>query len=121
MRLDKFLWCVRLYKTRSIATEACRAGRVKCGGLEARPAHDVKPGDKIAVRTPPIWRSFDVLALPPSRVGAALVPGLIRETTSFDDLEKQEIARKVKAAHRGPGAGRPTKRERRDMDRFTEG
>lgn len=119
MRIDKFLWCVRLCKSRSIATDECAGGRVRIGDREVKASAEVRVGDVFFVRQPPIWRSYEVLALPSSRVGAKLVPGHIADRTSWEDLEKQETARKVKAAQREPGAGRPTKRDRRDMDRFT--
>lgn len=118
MRLDKFLWCVRLAKTRSLASEACKRGHVRLNGQEAKASADVKPGDQVAVRQAPIWRVFEVMEIPASRVGAKLVPGLITDVTPWEDLEKQEIARKVRTASREPGAGRPTKKERRDMERF---
>ncbi len=121
MRLDKFLWCVRLYKTRSIATDAMRRGQVKLNGREVKPSAEVKPGDLFSLREPPVWRSWNVLEIPASRVGAKLVPGLIQEITSFEDLEKLQLAGMVKAQHREPGSGRPTKRDRRDMDRFNAG
>lgn len=118
MRIDKFLWCVRLCKTRSLATEECRRGHVRLNGQEAKASAEVKPGDTVAIRQAPIWRVFEVKDLPPSRVGAKLVPGLILDKTPWEDLEKLEIARKVRTASRGPGAGRPTKKDRRDMERF---
>jgi ribosome-associated heat shock protein Hsp15 len=119
MRLDKFLWCIRQFKTRSLATDALRREQVKLNGRVVKPAAEIKPGDVIALREPPIWRSWEVIALPPSRVGAKLVADLVLERTSFEDLEKLEIARMARLHHRSPGEGRPTKRERRDMDRFT--
>jgi ribosome-associated heat shock protein Hsp15 len=120
MRLDKFLWCVRLFKTRSLATDAMRRDQVKLNGREVKPSAEVKPGDTFALRTPPVWRSWQVLAIPTSRVGAKLVPDLMKEVTSFEDLEKLEIVRLAKAQDREPGAGRPTKRDRRDMDRLRD-
>ena len=121
MRLDKFLWCVRLAPSRSAAAEACAKGRVQLNGREAKPSAEVKMDDLVGVRQPPIWRVFAVKAIPASRVGAKLVPDLLEDRTPWEDLEKQETARKVKAAQRDPGAGRPTKRDRRDLSRFTEG
>jgi ribosome-associated heat shock protein Hsp15 len=121
MRLDKFLWCVRLFKTRSLATDAMRREQLKLNDREVKPSAEVKVGDVFALREPPVWRSWEVLAIPTSRVGAKLVPGLIAERTSFDELEKLENARLAKAEHRLPGSGRPTKRDRRDMERFQGG
>ncbi len=119
MRIDKFLWCVRLFKSRSIATEQCAAGRVRIGEKEVKASFVVKAGDRFAVKQPPIWRVFEVLAIPPSRVGAKLVPGFVVDRTAPEEVEKQELARKVRADYRNQGEGRPTKRERRDIDRFT--
>lgn len=117
MRIDKFLWCVRLFPTRSAATEACRSGRVHMADREAKPAAEVAAGARIAVRVAPIWKRFEILALPTSRVGAKLVPGLLRETTPFVDLEKLELAQRTRAGYHGEG--RPTKRDRRDLERFS--
>lgn len=121
MRIDKFLWCVRLCKTRSLAAEECKRGHVQLNGREAKASAEVKVGEQVSVRQAPIWRVFHVTAMPPSRVGAKLVPELILDRTPQEDLEKQEMARKVSAASRDPGAGRPTKRDRRDMERFGRG
>ena len=121
MRIDKFLWCIRLFKTRSLATDAIKREQVKLADRIVKASAEVKPGDVIALREPPIWRSWMILTIPASRVGAKLVPDLIEERTSFHDLEKLELTRLAKAQHRAPGEGRPTKRDRRDMDRLTEG
>lgn len=118
MRVDKFLWCVRLFKTRSLATDALRREQVRLNDRLVKASAEVKVGDMFALREPPIWRSWEVLALPTSRVGAKLVPGLLAERTAFEDLDKLEMARRVKAQGRGPGEGRPTKRDRRNMERF---
>lgn len=121
MRLDKFLWCVRLCKTRSIAAAECKRGHVRLNGQEAKASAEVKPLDHVGIRQAPIWRVFQVKAMPASRVGAKLLPELMLEVTPWEDLEKQEIARKVRTASREPGAGRPTKKDRRDMERFSGG
>ena len=119
MRIDKFLWCVRLFKSRSIATEHCAAGRVRMGEKEVKASIVVKTGDRFSVKQPPIWRVYEVLDIPPSRIGAKLVEGFLLDRTEPAELEKQELARKVRAEYRDHGEGRPTKRERRDIDRFT--
>lgn len=121
MRIDKFLWCVRLFKTRSLATDALRREQVRLGDRIVKPSAEVKVGDVFALREPPVWRSWVIAALPATRVGAKLVPGLISERTSFDDLDKLELARLAKRQDRDPGSGRPTKRERRNIDRFQGG
>ncbi len=117
MRIDKFLWCVRLFKTRSLATDAVRREQVCLGDRIVKASAEVKCGDVIALREPPIWRSWEIRGIPASRVGAKLVPDLLVERTSFADLDKLEMARMAKAMHRAPGEGRPTKRDRRDMER----
>ena len=121
MRLDKFLWCVRLCKTRSLAAGECKRGHARINEQVAKSSAEVKVGDRVSIRQAPIWRMFEVIAIPTSRVGAKLVPELITDRTPREDLEKQEIARKVQTASREPGAGRPTKRDRRDISRFGEG
>ncbi|MEZ4739613.1 MAG: S4 domain-containing protein [Flavobacteriales bacterium] len=118
MRIDKFLWCVRRYKTRSLATDAVKREQVRVGERIIKASAEVKVGDVLAMREPPIWRSWEILAIPSSRLGPKLVPTYMAERTSFADLEKLEIARMAKAQQRAPGEGRPTKRDRRDMDRF---
>ncbi|MFN3876699.1 MAG: RNA-binding S4 domain-containing protein [Flavobacteriales bacterium] len=121
MRIDKFLWCVRLFKTRGLSTDAVRREQVRVNGRIVKPSAEVRPGDTVALREPPIWRCWEILAMPASRVGARLVPTLMAERTAFEDLEKLELARRVRAQHRDPGAGRPTKRDRRHLERFTGG
>lgn len=118
MRIDKFLWCARLFKTRANATEACRRGRVRLNDRDPKPAHEIRAGDMIAVREAPIWRSFIIVSLPTGRVGPKLVHGLIEERTSWEDLRQLDNVRKTKAAAREAGSGRPTKRDRRHIDRL---
>jgi ribosome-associated heat shock protein Hsp15 len=89
-------------------------------GSEVKPAASVKCGDTVSYREPPIWKDFEVLGIPKSRVGAKLVPELIVETTSWEELEKLEIAVLAQKQERPRGAGRPTKRERRDLDRLKD-
>lgn len=121
MRIDKFLWCVRLCNSRSVASDECAAGHVRLGDRVVKAAQEVKPGDRFALRRPPIWHEYEVVTLPPSRVGAKLVDNFITERTEWAELERAEIARKVQVASREPGAGRPTKRDRRSIERFTDG
>jgi ribosome-associated heat shock protein Hsp15 len=118
VRLDKFLWCVRLFKTRSLATEAMRREQVMLNGRTVKPSAEVRTGDTFALRTPPVWRSWEVLQMPSSRVGARLVPGIIAERTSFADRQKLEMVRAARALNRAPGQGRPTKRDRRAIERL---
>jgi ribosome-associated heat shock protein Hsp15 len=120
MRIDKYLWAVRLFKTRSIATEAVKAGKVKMGGQEIKASREVKPGDLLEVKQNPIWRQYRVIALLPNRVAGKLVPEYLEDLTPAEELEKLAIMREAQAANRPRGAGRPTKRERRELDRFTD-
>lgn len=120
MRLDKFLWCVRLFKTRSLAADAMRHEQVQLNGRIVKPSAEVKLGDIFALRTMPVWRSWETIGLPTARVGAKLVPDLITERTSVEDLQKLELARSARTQQRPTGEGRPTKRDRRDMDRLFE-
>jgi len=112
------MWCVRKFKTRSKATEACRKGRIKLNQQDVKPAVEVKVGDTVSYKVLPIWRQYEVLEIPKSRVGAKFVDELIREVTPWDDLEKLELSEIAKKQERQSGAGRPTKRERRDLDKF---
>ena len=120
MRIDKFLWCVRRFKTRALATDALKREQVKLDGRVAKPSAEVRINDVFALREPPIWRTWRVVDIPPARVGAKLVPSLISELTSFADLEKLELARLTKVQNRAPGEGRPTKRDRRNLERFRQ-
>lgn len=120
VRIDKYLWMVRLFKTRSKAAEACRKDRVKVNGKAAKPAITLKPGDELEVKFTPIWRNYKVLDFPKSRVGAALVPEHIKETTSEEEIEKYKEYQQVQRDQLmfTPSRGRPTKRDRRNIDRL---
>ncbi|MGV8827583.1 MAG: RNA-binding S4 domain-containing protein [Breznakibacter sp.] len=118
VRIDKFLWSVRLFKTRSLAAEACKKGRVTMGGMPVKTSRVVKVGDVLEIRVPPIIRSFKVLALADNRMGAKLVPGFIEDVTPADVLAVLEMSQLAQASGRQRGTGRPTKKERRDLDDF---
>lgn len=121
MRIDKFLFCVRLFKTRSQAADACGRGRILVNGVAVKPAREVKEGDEVSVKANPVFRSYRILELLKSRVGAAKVPLYITETTSQDDLLKLKLMSdmaRVSYGVRDRGAGRPTKKDRREIDRF---
>lgn len=118
VRIDKFLWSVRLFKTRSFAAEACKKGRVTMGGMPVKTSRVVKVGDVLEIRVPPIIRSFKVLALADNRMGAKLVPGFIEDVTPADVLAVLEMSQLAQASGRQRGTGRPTKKERRDLDDF---
>lgn len=121
MRIDKFLFCVRLFKTRSQAAEACGRGRILVNGTAVKPAREVKEGDEVSVKANPVFRKYRISALLKSRVGAAKVPLYITETTSQEDLLKLKLMSdmaRVSYGVRDRGAGRPTKKDRREIDRF---
>ncbi len=120
MRIDKYLWCVRYFKTRSLATQTCKKGAVKINKNAVKPSRDIFPGDKIEVRINQIHYTLQVLDLPPNRVGAKLV-GLYRlDTTPKEAFEKTELLKYAKDYYRKKGTGRPSKKDRRDLEDFTE-
>ncbi|MDX1270819.1 RNA-binding S4 domain-containing protein [Bizionia paragorgiae] len=116
MRIDKYLWCVRYYKTRSIATTACKKGHVKVNGQAVKPSRDVFATDKIEVRKDQVNYSLTVLDVPPNRVGAKLVDLYRVDTTPKSAFEAQELLKYAKDYYRKKGTGRPTKKDRRDID-----
>lgn len=119
MRLDKFLWCVRLYKTRTLAADACKRGQVMVNDMPAKSAKEVSQGQKIGIRCTPIWRQYQILGFPASRVGAKLVPNYITEVTPPEDMAKFKEIQMAKI-QRDPGLGRPTKKDRRDWESLQE-
>lgn len=120
VRIDKWLWAVRLYKTRSLAAEACKKGKVSCNGQTVKPSHVVKVGEVYHVRRAPITFSYRVLALAQNRMAAKLVPDFMLDVTTPDQLQLLELNRLAHAAGRARGTGRPTKKERRDLDMFID-
>lgn len=120
MRIDKFLWCVRYFKTRSLATHACKQGKIKIEGNSVKPSREVYPTDKISVRKNQIDYQLEVLDLPASRVGAKLVNLYIVDTTPKEAFEKLELLKYSKDYYRKKGTGRPTKKDRRDIDEWYE-
>lgn len=118
-RIDKWLWAVRLFKTRSMAADACKKGRVSIGGIAVKPARSVKPGDVVEVRKSPITYSFRVLQAIENRVGAKLVPEVMENVTSSSQYELLEMNRISGFVGRAKGLGRPTKKDRRSLDEFT--
>ena len=117
-RIDKYLFAVRLYKTRSLASEECRKGKVTIGGMNVKPSRELKVGETIQLRRPPITRSYKVLALTENRMAAKLVPEFLVETTPASELEILEVQKNMSVYNRERGTGRPTKKERRDLDDF---
>ncbi|MDE7397836.1 MAG: RNA-binding S4 domain-containing protein [Muribaculum sp.] len=124
VRIDKWLWAVRIFKTRTIATEACKKGRVSLGSVPddvvAKPARTVRVGDIVNVRKPPVTYSFRVLALTENRLGARLVPEYMENITPRSQLDLLEVVKISGFIDRRKGLGRPTKREGRDLARFTD-
>jgi ribosome-associated heat shock protein Hsp15 len=118
VRIDNFLLAVRLFKTRSPAAEACKKGRVQINGTSVKSSRTVKPGDTIDVKTPPVTRTYKVLAIAEKRMGAKLVPGFIKDITPEDQLEILELTRLAYKQGRRKGLGRPTKKDRRDIERL---
>ncbi len=118
VRIDKFLWAVRLFKTRSLAIEACKKGKIMMGGLPVKSSRVVKRGDVIAIKEPPIMRQYEVIALAEKRMGAKLTPDFIKEVTPAEELEILRLTKIANSMNRGRGLGRPTKKERRDLDGF---
>ena len=119
-RIDKWLWAARIFKTRSIASDACKNGRVTIKGINVKPSHTIKVGDVISVKKPPITYSFEVLKPIESRVGAKLVPEVYKNVTDAKQYELLEMSRISGFIDRARGTGRPTKKDRRELEQFTE-
>ena len=119
-RIDKWLWAMRLFKTRTIAAEACKKGRVMVQQVAAKPSRNIKVGDVIQVKRPPVTYSFKVLTLTENRLGAKLVPEYMENVTTADQLELLELSKVSGYMGRDRGTGRPTKKDRRDLDSFLD-
>lgn len=117
-RLDKWLWAMRVFKTRALATEACRAGKVAVNELPAKPAREVQAGEMVTVRQGLFTRTLRVVGVPRSRVGAKLLPEFCADLTPPEEFEKLRERSVQQVPAREPGSGRPTKRDRREMDGF---
>ena len=118
-RIDKWLWAARIYKTRSMAAEACKNGRVTLQGRRLKPSHAVKEGDIVEVRKPPVTYRFRIKQTIEHRVGAKLLPEILENITPPEQYELLEMSRISGFIDRAKGTGRPTKKERRDLDQFT--
>ena len=119
-RIDKWLWAARIFKTRSIASDACKNGRVTIGGVNMKPSRSVKVGNVVSVKKPPITYSFKVLKTIEQRVGAKLLPEIYENVTDPKQYELLEMSRISGFVDRARGTGRPTKKERRALDAFVE-
>ena len=117
-RIDKWMWATRIFKTRTIASEACKKGRIAINGAQVKPSRMVKVGDIVDVKKPPITYSFKVLQAIEKRVGAKLVSEMMENVTSKEQYELLEMNRISGFIDRARGTGRPTKKDRRDMDEF---
>ena len=117
-RIDKWLWASRIFKTRSIAADACKNGRVTIYGVNVKPSHMVKAGETVSVRKPPVTYSFKILKPIEQRVGAKLLPEIYENVTTADQYELLEMNRISGFVDRARGTGRPTKKDRRAMDAF---
>lgn len=118
VRVDKFLFAMRLYKTRTIAAEACKKGRVTMNGVSLKPSRTFHIGDTFAVRRGPITCTYKILQLTEHRLGAKLVADYIRDITTKDQLELLELAKLAGQSGRDRGTGRPTKKDRREIETF---
>lgn len=118
-RIDKWLWAARIYKTRTLAAEACKKGRICIAGSQLKPSKNVKVGDVIEVRKPPVTYSFKILQAIEKRISAKMLPEILENVTSPEQYELLEMSKISGFANRARGTGRPTKKERRDLDEFT--
>lgn len=115
-RIDKWLWCVRVFKSRSLAADSCKRGRVYVNEAQVKPSREIKVNDVVKVRRPPVTFSFKVLDFPNNRVGAKLVPDYMLNITPQEELQKLDPSYAAFNLQRDRGTGRPTKKERRSLD-----
>lgn len=120
MRIDKYLWCIRVFKTRSLATTACKKGHVKMNAANVKASKEVFGDELIVVRKNQINYQFKVLDLPKSRVGAKIVDLYRKDCTPKEEFEKNDLLKFAKDYYRKKGSGRPTKKDRRDIEGFTD-
>lgn len=120
MRIDKFLWCIRVYKTRSLAASQCKLEKVWLNDAVTKASREVKVTDVIRVRKGPVHFSFEVLDFPKARLGAKLVPNYAKDVTTPEEMQKLELIRLQFRNDRQRGLGRPTKKERRELDDYTD-
>lgn len=118
VRVDKYLWAMRIYKTRSIAADACKNGRITMNGVQLKPSRTFHIGDAFSVRKGPVTFTYRILALTENRLGAKIVPEYMQDITPPDQLELLELAHMAAQSGRDRGTGRPTKKDRRDIESF---
>jgi len=121
VRIDKWLWAVRLFKTRSQATDACRGGKVKIDGHNVKPSREINIADEIEIQLGPIKKKVRVLQIIKNRVAAKLVPDLSEDLTPAEEYEKLDMQRQLNHEIRDHGIGRPTKKDRREIDKLKRG
>lgn len=119
-RIDKWLWAARIFKTRTIAAAACKKGQITLRGAQLKPSRIIKVSDVIEVRKPPITYSFKVLQAIERRVGARLIPEILEDVTPPQQYELLEMSKISGFVNRAKGTGRPTKKDRRSLDEFTQ-
>jgi ribosome-associated heat shock protein Hsp15 len=115
-RIDKWLWEVRVFKTRSQATLACKSGKVKVGDQVVKPSRELNKEDRITVNQAPVTRTIKVVDFPKSRIGAKLLPDYMEDLTSDEEYQKLRMIKQMNFEYRDRGIGRPTKRQRRDLE-----
>lgn len=120
VRIDKWMWAVRLFKTRSLATEACKKGKISINEIPVKPSRNIKVGEVLQIRQNPIVFSFKILALAENRMNAKLVPEYMENVTTNDQLELLELYKLNRTLDRARGTGRPTKKERRDLETYVD-
>ncbi len=120
MRIDKFIWTVRLYKTRTLATKECKQNRVLVNNEFVKPSRELQIGDEITLKKGAIFFSYKVLEFTKSRVGAKLVADFVKDITPIEELEKMELIKQANKISRNKGQGRPTKRERRAINKYLD-
>jgi ribosome-associated heat shock protein Hsp15 len=120
VRIDKFLWAVRLYKTRSLASDSCRMGRIMVNNAGIKPSRTISENDILTVKKPPVTFTYRVLATTENRLPAKMVQNYLEDITPAEEKEKLEMNRAIPAPSRQRGTGRPTKKERRDIDRWID-
>ena len=120
VRIDEWMWAVRLFKTRSLAADACKKGKVLMSGNSVKASRNIKVGDVVQIKRAPITYSFKVLALSENRMGAKLVPDFMENVTTPEQLEILEMSKYSSFGKRDRGTGRPTKKERRDLDEYLD-
>ncbi|MEI7490320.1 MAG: RNA-binding S4 domain-containing protein [Bacteroidota bacterium] len=116
VRIDKWLWAVRLFKTRSQATDACKSGKIRIDGHIVKPSREVKTGDEISISQQAITKNVKVLGILDNRVGAPLVPDYMKDLTPEEEYARVKMMRQLNFEFRDPGTGRPTKRHRREIE-----